>query len=202
MDPEGDKVDLVEMFEVFFGAVLIILALVGSRQIFGGVFYSKKVKAVVATKESKQHANVGGVRYTGGHDINMAIKRDRNRHRRSGDRKKQRYRVNRTDYICFSYDDGNERFTTDSKTTICPISTSFISASSEYNIMVSRKDPYKARLGLFEVLREILCSKSNILMKLIICIIVICNFLMVLAGDVGLAALGAWIIKIGINGIR
>ena len=34
------------------------------------------------------------------------------------------------------------------------------------------------------------------------CIIVICNFLMVLAADVGLAALGAWIINIGINGIR
>jgi len=175
---------------------------VGSRQIFGGIFYSKKVKAVVGKRESKVYANIDGVRYTDGHDIYLAKKRDRRRHSQSGDRKKQRYRVNRVEHICFSYDDGGEVRTTSFKDTICPISLSFINNSSEYNIMVSRKDPCKARLGLFEVLRVILCSEANIITKPVMCIIVICNFLMVLAADVGLAALGAWIINIGINGIR
>ena len=56
--------DLVEIFEVIFGAGFIILALIGSRQIFGGIFYSKKVKAVVGKRESKVYANIDGVRYT------------------------------------------------------------------------------------------------------------------------------------------
>ncbi len=194
--------DLVEIFEVIFGAGFIILALIGSRQIFGGIFYSKKVKAVVGKRESKIYANIGGVRYTDGYDIYLAEKRDRRRHRQSGDRKKQRYRVNRVESISFSYEDGGEMRTTDPKTTICPISPFYIDVSSEYNIMVSRRDPCKARLGLFEVLRVHLCSKANIIMKFISCAIVICNFLMVLAADVGLAALGAWIMNLGINGIR
>lgn len=84
----------------------------------------------------------------------------------------------------------------------CPISISLIDKSEEYNIMVSRRDPCKARLGVLEVLRSILCSQTNIIMKPVGCIIVICNFLMILAADVGLAALGAWIINLGINGIR
>jgi hypothetical protein len=92
--------------------------------------------------------------------------------------------------------------TTDPKTTICPISISLIDSSEEYNIMVSRRDPCRARLGVLEVLRSILCSGSNIIMKPIGCIIVIGNFLMLLAADVGLAALGAWMIDLGINGIR
>ena len=194
--------DLVEIFEVIFGAGFIILALIGSQQIFGGIFYSKKVKAVVGKRESKIYANIGGVRYTGGHDIYLAEKRDRSRHRRSGDRKKQRYRVHRVESISFSYEEGGEIHTTDPETTICPISPSYINVSSEYNIMVSRRDPHKARLGLFEVLRVHLCSKANIIMKFISCVIVIGDFLMVLAADVGLAALGAWIMNLGINGIR
>ena len=194
--------DLVEIFEVIFGAGFIILALIGSRQIFGGIFYSKKVKAVVGKRESKVYANIDGVRYTDGYDIYLAKKRDRRRHRQSGDRKKQRYRVNRVERISFSYEDDGEIHTTDPETTICPISPSYIDVSGEYNIMVSRRDPCKARLGLFEVLRVNLCSEANIIMKFISCAIVICNFLMVLAADVGLAALGAWIMNLGINGIR
>ena len=68
--------------------------------------------------------------------------------------------------------------------------------------MVSRRHPSRARLGLFEVLRVYLCSDSNIIMKFISCIIVIGNFLMYLAADVGLAALGLWIVNLGVNGIR
>ena len=79
--------DLVEIFEVIFGAGFIILALIGSRQIFGGILYSKKVKAVVGKRESKIYANIGGVRYTDGYDFYLAKKRDRRRHRQSGDRK-------------------------------------------------------------------------------------------------------------------
>ena len=194
--------DIVEIFEVIFGAGFIILALIGSRQIFGGIFYSKKVKAVVGKRESKVYANIDGVRYTDAHDIYLAKKRDRKRHMQSGDRKKQRYRVNRVEHISFSYENGGEICTTDPQTTICPISPSFIDDSCEFNIMVSRKDPCKARLGLFEILRVYLCSEANIVTKPIICIIVICNFLMVLSADVGLAALGVWIIKLGIYGIR
>ena len=194
--------DLVEVFEVVFGAVFIILALIGSRQIFGGLFYSKKVKAVVGKRDSKQYARIDGVRYTGAHDIYLAQQRDRRRHMRGGNRKKQRYKVNRVEYISFSYEYGGKIHTTDPKTTICPISQSFIANSCEYNIMVSRKDPCKARLGLFEVLRVNLCSDANIITRLFGCIVVICNFLMVLAADVGLAALGAWIINLGLNGIR
>lgn len=194
--------DLVEIFEVIFGAGFIILALIGSRQIFGGIFYSKKVKAVVGKRESKVYANIDGIRYTDTHDIYLAMQRDRKRHKQRGDRRKQRYKVNRIEHISFSYENGGEIRTTDPKTTICPISPSFIDNSCEYNIMVSRKDPCKARLGLFEVLRVNLCSKANIIMRLFGCIVVICNFLMALAADLGLAALGAWIIKLGIYGIR
>ena len=68
--------------------------------------------------------------------------------------------------------------------------------------MVNRRDPCKARLGLFEVLRVDMCSEANIIMKFISCAIVICNFLMVLVADVGLAVLGAWIMNLGINVIR
>ena len=41
-----------------------------------------------------------------------------------------------TGCISFSYEDGGEIHTTDPKTTICPISPSYIDVSSEYNIMV------------------------------------------------------------------
>ncbi len=194
--------DLVEIFEVIFGVVFVVLVLIGSVQIFGGIFYSKKVKAVAGEKSKKLYANIDGVRYTGGHDIYNAIKRDRKRHRQSGDRKKQRYRVNRVEHICFTYDDGGELRTTDPKATICPVSLSLIDASCEYNIMVSRKDPCKARLGLFEVLRVNLCSETNVILRLITCIIIIGNALMYLIGDIGFAALGIWIINLGINGIR
>ena len=61
--------DLVEIFEVIFGAGFIILALIGSRQIFGGIFYSKKVKAVAGKRESKIYANIGGVKYTDGRRV-------------------------------------------------------------------------------------------------------------------------------------
>lgn len=199
---DSNNMDLVEIFEVIFGAVFIICALIGSRQIFGGIFYSRKVKAVVGEKSSKTYAWIDGQRYTGGTDINRAIQRDRRRHKQSGDRKKQRYRKHSVDHICFTYDDGGKMRTTDPKTTICPISISLIDSSEEYNIMVSRRDPCRARLGVLEVLRSILCSRSNIIMKPIGCIIVIGNFLMLLAADVGLAALGAWMIDLGINGIR
>ena len=84
------------------------------------------MKAVVGKRESKVYANIDGVRYTDGHDIYLAKKRDRKRHRRSGDRKKQRYRVNRVESISFFYENGGEIRTTDPKTTICPISPSFI----------------------------------------------------------------------------
>jgi uncharacterized MnhB-related membrane protein len=47
-----------------------------------------------------------------------------------------------------------------------------------------------------------MCSDTNIIMRLFGCIVVICNFLMMLAADVGLAALGAWIVKLGLYGIR
>ena len=134
--------------------------------------------------------------------MNLAKQRDRRRHKQSGDRKKQRYREHSVDYICFTYDDGGKMRTTDPKTTICPISNSFIDDSEEYNIMVSRSDPCKARLGVFEVLRAYLCSEANIINRLFGCIVVICNFLMILAADVGLAALGIWIMNLGINGIR
>ena len=43
-----------------------VITAIGSRQIFGGIFYSKKVKAVVGKRESKIYANIGGVRYTDG----------------------------------------------------------------------------------------------------------------------------------------
>lgn len=95
------------------------------------------MKAVVGKRESKIYANIDGVRYTDGYDIYLAKKRDRRRHRQSGDQKKQRYRVNRVERISFSYEDGGEIHTTDPKTTICPISPSYIDVSSEYNIMVS-----------------------------------------------------------------
>ena len=193
--------DLVDIFEVILGAAFVIGALIGSRQIFGGIFYSRKVRAVVGEKTSKTYVIIDGQRYTGS-EMYRAEQRDRKRHARSGDRKKQRYRQHSVDHICFKYEDGGEMHTTDPKTTICPISTSLIASSREYNIMVSRSNPYKARLGLFEVLRENMCADTNIIMRLFGCIVVICNFLMMLAADVGLAALGVWIIKLGLYGIR
>ena len=42
----------------------------------------------------------------------------------------------------------------------------------------------------------------NIITRFIMCIIIICNALMLLAADLGLIALGVWIINLGINGIR
>ena len=194
--------DLVEILEVIFGAGLILAALMGSTQIFGGMFYSKKVKTVAGKRNSRGYVRIDGQTYTGRYDMNLAEKRDRRRHKQSGDRKKQRYREHTVEHISFTYEDGSELRTTDPKATICPISPSFIDVSGEYNIMVSRKDPSKARLGLLEVLRVTLCSKTNIINKFISCIVIICNSLMYLAADVGLAALGAWIIKLGIKGIR
>lgn len=194
--------DLVEIGEVIFGAAFVISALIGSREIFGGIFYSRRVRAVVGKKTSKTYVKIGGQTYTGRTDMNLAEQRDRRRHKQSGDRKKQRYREHSVDHICFTYDDGGKMRTTDPKTTICPISNSFINDSGEYNIMVSRSDPCKARLGVFEVLRSYLCSEENIISRLFGCIVVICNFLMLLAADVGLAALGIWIMNLGINGIR
>lgn len=79
--------DLVEIFEVIFGAAFIICALIGSRQIFGGIFYSRKVRAVVGEKSSKTYVRIYGQRYTGRNDINLAEQRDRRRHKQSGDRK-------------------------------------------------------------------------------------------------------------------
>ena len=189
--------DLVEIFEVIFGAGFVILALIGSGRIFGGMFYTKRVKAVVGEKKSEVYARINGQRYTGRYDINLAKQRDRRRHRQSGDRKKQRYKENRVDYICFTYEDDGKLRTTDPKATICPGSPTFIDGSREYNIMVSRKKPWKARLGLIEVLRVTLLPPGNILTRLIMCIIVICNALLYLAGNVGFAALGVWIITLG-----
>ena len=189
--------DLVEIFEVIFGAGFVILALIGSGRIFGGMFYTKRVKAVVGEKKSEVYARINGQRYTGRYDINLAKQRDRRRHRQSGDRKKQRYKENRVDYICFTYEDDGKLRTTDPKATICPVSPTFIDGSREYNIMVSRKKPWKARLGLIEVLRVTLLPPGNILTRLIMCIIVICNALLYLAGNVGFAALGVWIITLG-----
>ena len=194
--------DLVEIGEVIFGAFLILGALLGSRQIFGGIFYSKKVRAVVGEKTSSRYVRINGQRYSGRNDMNLAEKRDRRRHMQSGNRKKQRYKEHTVEHICFTYDDGGTIRTTDPKKTICPISPSLVGGSGEYNLMVSRRHPSRARLGLFEVLRVYLCSDSNIIMKFISCIIVIGNFLMYLAADVGLAALGLWIINLGVNGIR
>ncbi len=199
----GDiNMDLVEIFEVIFGVGFIILALIGSKQIFGGIFYSKKVKAVVSEKKSEVYIWIDGQRYTDRHEINLAKKRDMRRHIQKGDRRKQKYREHRIDSISFTYDDGGVTHTTDPKTTICPVSTSFIDVSKTYNIMVSRKYPWKARIGLFEVLKETLCMNNNIIIRFILCIIIICNALIYLVADVGLAALGVWIINIGINGIR
>ncbi|MBQ8118816.1 MAG: hypothetical protein IJ147_12290 [Lachnospiraceae bacterium] len=191
--------DLVEIFEVIFGAGFVILALIGTGRIFGGMFYTKRVKAVVGEKKSEVYVRINGQRYTGRYDINLAKQRDRRRHRQSGDRKKQRYKENRVDYICFTYEDDGKLRTTDPKATICPVSPTFIDGSREYNIMVSRKKPWKARLGLIEVLRVTLLPPGNILTRLIMCIIVICNALLYLAGNVGFAALGVWIITLGIK---
>ncbi len=194
--------DLVEIFEVIFGALFIIAAILGSREIFGGIFYSRKVRAVVADIDIKAYSHIDGVRYSDGYDRYLAKKRDRKRQKQRGNRKKQRYRDNVVEHISFAYDNGGEIYKTAPKATICPISPSLIDKSAEYNIMVSRKCPWKARLGLFEVLRVNFCSDSNIVMKLFGFIMYIGNFLMLLAADVGLAALGAWIINLGINGIR
>ena len=194
--------DLVEIFEVIFGAFFIIGAILGSREIFGGIFYSRKVRAVVADSEIEAYSRIDGVRYSDSYARYLAKKRDRKRQRQKGNQKKQRYRDHAVEYISFVYDNDGEVYKTAPKATICPIRPSLIDKSIEYNIMVSRKCPWKARLGLFEVLRANFCSDSNIVMKLFGFIIYIGNFLMLLAADVGLAALGAWIINIGINGIR
>lgn len=193
--------DLVDIFEVIFGAGFIILALIGSKQIFGGLFYSKKVRAVVNEKKSERYVMIDGIKYTGS-NINLAERRDRRRHMQSGDRRKQKYRENRVDYISFAYEDGGTKHKTHHETTYCPVSTSFIYTSEVYNIKVSRKCPWKARIGLFEILRKTLRMNSNIIVRLITCIIIICNALLYLAADVGFAALGAWIINLGVNGIR
>ena len=155
--------DLVEIFEVIFGAGFIILALIGSKQIFGGIFYSKKVRAVVSERKSEVYIWIDGQRYTDRYEINLAKKRDMRRHIQSGDRRKQKYREHRIEHISY---------------------------------------PWKARIGLFEVLKETLCMNCNIIIRLIMCIIIICNALLYLAADVGLVALGVWIINLGINGIR
>ncbi|MCR5415991.1 MAG: hypothetical protein K6E79_04270 [Pseudobutyrivibrio sp.] len=194
--------DLVEIFEVIVGAAFVIGALIGSRQIFGGIFYSKKVRAVVGKKNSRTYVRINGQTYTGRTDMSWAEQRDRRRHKQMGDRKKQRYREHTVYYISFTYEDGGEMHTTDPQTTICPISKSLVDTSAEYNIMVSRRDPCRARLGLFEILRVYTSSDTNIIMKFITCIIIIGNALLLLVADLGLAALGAWIIKLGIYGIR
>lgn len=194
--------DLVNIFEVIFGVGFILLALIGSNQIFGGIFYSKKVRAVVSEKKSKTYIWIDGQRYTDRYEINLAKQRDMRRHKQNGDRRKQRYREHRIDYLSFTYDDGGITHTTDPKTTICPVSTSFIDDSKVYNIMVSRKYPWKARIGLFEVLKETLHMNCNIIIRLIMCIIIICNALLLLVANASLAALGIWIINLGINGIR
>ena len=202
IDIGDDNMDLVEIFEVIFGAGFIILAFIGSKQIFGGMFYSKKVKAKVSEKNSKVYIWIDGQRYTDRYEINLAKKRDMRRHLQNGDRRKQRYKEHRIDNICFTYDDGGVTHTTDPKATICPVSISFIDETKTYNIKVSHKYPWKARIGLFEILKETLRMDYNIILRLITCFIVICNALIVFAVDVGIAVLGAWIINLGINSIR
>lgn len=202
IDIGGNNMDLVEIFEVIFGAGFIILALIGSKQIFGGLFYSKKVRAVAGEKKSEVYIWIDGQRYTDRYEINLAKKRDMRRHKQSGDRRKQRYREHRIDHISFTYEDEGVTHITDPNTTICPVSLFFIDSSKAYNIKVSRKYPWKARIGLFEVLRETFSMDCNIFIKLIMCIMIICNALMLLVADVGLVALGLWIINLGINGIR
>ena len=194
--------DLVEIFEVIVGAAFVIGALIGIRQIFGGIFYSKKVRTVVGKKNSRTYVRINGQTYTGRTDMNRAEQRDRRRHKQMGDRKKQRYREHTVYNISFTYEDGGKMYTTDPQTTIYPISGSLVDTSQEYNIMVSRRDPCRARLGLFEILRVYTSSDTNIIMKFITCIIIIGNALLLLVADLGLAALGAWIIKLGIYGIR
>lgn len=194
--------DLVDIFEVIFGTAFVFFALIGSVQIFGGMFYTKRVKAIVGEKTARRYVRIDGQTYTGRNDMNLAEKRNRRRHKQSGNRKKQKYREHTVEHICFTYEDSGELHTTDPKATICPISPSFVDASCEYNIKVSRNKPWKARLGLFEILRVYLCQETNIIVKFISCILIIGNALMYLAADVGLAALGVWIINLGINGIR
>ena len=189
--------DLVDIFEVIFGAAFVIFALIGSVQIFGGMFYTKRVKAIVGEKTARRYVRIDGQTYTGRNDMNLAEKRNRRRHKQSGNRKKQKYREHTVEHICFTYEDDGKLRTTDPKATICPVSPTFIDGSREYNIMVSRKKPWKARLGLIEVLRVTLLPPGNILTRLIMCIIVICNALLYLAGNVGFAALGVWIITLG-----
>ena len=64
--------DLVEIFEVIFGALFIIGAIVGSREIFGGIFYSRKVRAVVADVDIKAYSRIDGVRYSDSYDRYLA----------------------------------------------------------------------------------------------------------------------------------
>ena len=189
--------DLVEIFEVIFGAFFFVAALIATRKIFGGIFYTKKVRAVVGEKRSETYVMIDGQRYTGRNNMNLAEQRDRRRHRQNGNRKKQRYREHSIDHISFTYDDGGTIRTTDPKSTICPVSTAFVKKSGEYNIKVSRRKPWKARLGLFEILRDIWQESTNIVMKFIASIIVIGNALLYVASDVGLAAFGVLLIKLG-----
>ena len=185
--------NLVQIAEIFFGALFIILALVLSRQIFGGIFYTKKVKAVVGDRKVTRSVRIDGVRYTGS-SIYWAQQRDRKRHKQSDNRKKRTYNTHTVEHISFTYEDNGVERKTSPQDTICPVSATFIDSSAVYNIKVSRNKPYKARLGLFEVLRNILMSKTNIILKLILSIAAIINALMLLVADAGIAALGAWII--------
>lgn len=186
--------DLIEIFKIFFGAIFIIAALTGGVYIFGGIFYTKKVKAFVGDIKVTKSTYIDGVRYSDGYDRKLAIQRDRRRHMQSGDRRKRTYNTNRVERISFTYEDNGQVYKTNPKTTICPVSTSFVNKSGEYTIKVSRSNPRKARLGLFEVLKEVMKGDNNIIIRLIISIIVIGNALLYVAGAVGIGALGAWMI--------
>ena len=191
--------DVIEIGEVVFGALFILLALIGSIQIFGGMFYTKKVRAVVSDKSSRRYVRIDGQTYSGRNEMNLAERRDRRRHRQSGDRRKRRYREHSVDHISFAYEEGGEIRKTDPKSTICPVSKSFVDSSLEYNIKVSRSKPWKARLGLFEILRAELNSSAGIVTKLFSCIFITGSALLMLAADVGLAAFGALLISLGLK---
>ena len=69
--------DLVDIFEVIFGTAFVIFALIGSVQIFGGMFYTKRVKATVGKKTARRYVRIDGQTYTGRNDMNLAEKRNR-----------------------------------------------------------------------------------------------------------------------------
>lgn len=186
--------DLVQCAEIVFGAGFVALALIGSERIFGGLFYSKKVKAVVGEKSAKLSVRIDGQVYTGRHEMNLAERRDRVRHKRSGDRRKRTYNEHRTERVCFTYRENGKIYETSYLGTVCPVSTFFIQEGREYNIKVSRKKHWKARVGLFEILRVLLSSPGNIIVRLILCIAAICNALILSAVDAAIAAFGVWII--------